>query len=76
MIRIIINGKTEFEGEATEYVSKPPDLFKDAIKPGSQPAPWLKSVAVVFVEAAQSGAACSICVTVEPKRWVMEVSAL
>ena len=76
MIEIRIDGKTEFMGEAKQYVSKPPDMFKDMLRPNATPAPWMKAIAVAFGEAVMSELNMKITVSTGITRWCMEVEIL
>ncbi len=50
-VRIRVDGDVVFNGAVSDWATKPPDLFKDAILPGATPQPWLKCVAVAMADA-------------------------
>lgn len=50
-MRIEIDGKVEFDGSTTEWERKPPDGFKDLLKPGTIPAPHMKAIMISMADA-------------------------
>lgn len=73
MITIKIDKKVLFKGEAGEWIQKTPSAFKDAIKPGARPAPWMKAIAITLADALMSNNSIKISVTTGPGKWTMAV---
>lgn len=73
-VRITINGTLEFDGDPGEYKSQPPELFRDMLKPGTTPKPWLNHVAIAMADAIKADADVEIDVDHRSNRWWMKVS--
>lgn len=74
-IQIIINGTQEFSGDVEEWEAKRPDTFRDALKPGAQPKPWMKAVMIAFTDAILSKQSVIIDCTHRSNRWSLMVEA-
>lgn len=77
-VRIRIDGATAFDGNPGDWVSAPPDVFKDMIKPGYRPEPWMKAIMITFTEATLTEQSVDISVLTHTKRdnapgWSMQV---
>ena len=67
-IRLTVNDTVEFDGDLGEWKDTPPDVFKDALKPGPN-QPWLQAVMVVFMYAMTADQSVNIDVTHRSNRW-------
>ena len=72
-LRIKVDGRTIYRGELGEWVQRPPDEFRDAIKPGAQPTPWMKGVLVAMSDAVAADLSTRITVKTHLDGWSMEV---
>lgn len=72
-VRIVINDTLEFDGEPHEWQTKPPDLFRDMIKPNTKPAPWMIAIATTMNDALMRDEPVDIIVTHRSNRWQMNV---
>ena len=75
-VRICIDEKTLFNDDLDVWQATPPDQFKDMIKPGSTPEPWMKAIMIVMADAAMTGQSVSIEATTGVSWWSMEVTSL
>lgn len=73
-VRIEINGTVEFNGDPGEWKDQPPDMFRDLIRPGVTPKPWLNHVALAMAEAVKADQDVTIEVEHRSNRWQMKVS--
>lgn len=77
--RITIDNVVEFDGSVTEWSRKPPDMFRDQIKPDAQPKPWMKAIMIAMAEGVMTKKSMNITawsvVVGSPKKdgWSMEV---
>ena len=74
-IRLTVNGTQEFDGDPGEWVNRPPDVFRDALKPGPN-HPWMQAVLVAFTHAVQSDQSVIIDVMHRSNRWSVGVEAV
>lgn len=51
MIRVKVDGKVLFDGDPGEWEQKPPDAFKEAIKPGAYIQSWMKPMMIALSDA-------------------------
>jgi hypothetical protein len=70
-VRIVINDTVEFDGPVDDWEHRPPDAFKDVIKPGADPKPWLKAILVTMAEAVMKRE--SMTIIHRSNRWSMMV---
>lgn len=75
MIRVKVNGRTLFNGDAGEWVNRPPTQFQDMIKPGAKPAPWMKAIGVVLADALVLNSDMRINVVTKFETWTMTVES-
>jgi hypothetical protein len=73
-IRIRVNEEVIFNGTIKNWASKPPDVFRDAIKPEIKPEPYLKGVLVAMADAVQLERSCDIDVITGKDFWQMRVT--
>lgn len=51
-VKIVLDGKIEFDGSVTEWERKPPEMFKDLIRPQAKaPGPHLKAIMISMADA-------------------------
>lgn len=72
-IRISIDGEWIFKGRLGEWISKPPNQFKDAIKPGANPEPWMKAIMISMMDAVTQQQSMTIKVQTNGRDWDMSV---
>lgn len=77
MIKIKVDSVTLFKGTLGEWVSRPPDIFKDAINPGASPQPHMKAILIAVADAVMMQTPMTITVKTRLKGvkhgWSMEV---
>lgn len=73
-LRVEIDGNVFFDGTVGEWTTKPPDLFRDQIKPGVKPETHLMAVMLELADAVQRNQPRSITVTTNGTGYTMEVS--
>lgn len=60
-VKIILEGTVEFDGSVDEWKRKPPDAFKDLLRPQAKaPPPHLKAVMIAMADAVQTKKSCVI----------------
>lgn len=72
-VRLVIDGKVEFDGELDSWSATAPDYFRDKLRPDVQPEPWLKVVLVLMADAAMTGQSVNIDVRIEKRKWYVSV---
>jgi hypothetical protein len=75
-ICVVINGNNVFDGGLDEWENRPPDMFKDAVKQGAKPKPWLKAVMIAMADALMQNQSLNIDVTHRSNRWQMKVEGV
>ena len=73
MISIKVNRRILFRGELGEWINKPPDEFKEVIKPGVKAKPYMKAIMVTLADSAITGANLTVNVTTRKGGWTMVV---
>lgn len=73
-LRIKIDRRVVFNGTVGEWISKPPDIFKDRIQPGARPEPHMKAIMVALADAVMTNQPMSIAVKTRDDGWSMEVT--
>lgn len=71
-VRVIVNGETLLDEDLDAWQATPPDAFKDALKPGAKPEPWMTAILVTMADAALRGISVTIEAAHEPGRWALE----
>lgn len=71
--RIKVDGTFVFKGTLGDWERKPPNEFKNAIKPGAAPKPWMKGVMVALSDAVMERRSMDFVVTTRHKGWTLEV---
>jgi hypothetical protein len=75
-IRVRIDGETIYNGTIKDWSTKPPDAFRDQIKPNANPSPWFKAILVTMADAVLRQQSMNIDVdTGNDLNWEMRVSA-
>lgn len=60
-VKVILDGVTEFDGSVTEWERKPPDAFKDLLRPQAKTPPaHLKAVMITMADAVKLKQSCVI----------------
>jgi hypothetical protein len=54
MIRILVDDRVLFDGELGDWVNRPPDEFRQMIKPGNAPKTWMKGILIAMGDAIQA----------------------
>ena len=72
-IRIVLNGDVVMDQDIGEWTDTAPDFFKDRVRPGVKPEPWMQAIMVVMVDAIQRDRATTIGVRTSIGEWVMKV---
>lgn len=73
MIQVKIDGKIIYKGTPKDWANRPPDAFKDLIRPGYKPEPWMKSIMILMSDVVVGGGNLRIAVRTNPTGWTMEV---
>lgn len=73
-IRICIDNAVMFDGELDAWVAAPPDEFRDMLKPGAQPQPWMKAIMIAMTDAIMAGDSVNIEATTGDGFWSVEVT--
>ena len=75
-IKIVIDDEILFDDVLDVWQATPPDQFRDMLKPGAQPQPWMKAIMVAMADAAMAGESVTIeAWTRNPDKWSMEVTS-
>lgn len=72
-VRLQINDVVEFDDEISEWVARPPEFVKEAIRPGAAPEPWLKAVMLALTDAVVMKQSADIRVHHDEKGWLVGV---
>lgn len=72
-IRIRVDGRVMFNGSLKQWATKPPDLFKEAIKPDVKTDPWMRPAMVAMHEAVITETSIDIDVTTSSTGYILEV---
>jgi hypothetical protein len=73
-VRIRIDDELLFDDDLDVWQATPPDAFRDMLRPGAQPQPWMKAIMVTMADAAMAGDSVSIEAITGPAIWSMEVT--
>lgn len=73
-IRIVIDEEVLFDDVLDAWQATPPDAFREMLKPGVVPQPWMKAIMVVMADAAMAGESVSIDATTGESWWSIEVT--
>ncbi len=74
-IRVRIDGETLYSGTIKDWSAKPPDAFRDVIKPNANPAPWFKAILITMADAVLREQSINIDVSTNNNlNWEMRIS--
>lgn len=73
-IRVRVDGRELFNGQAGEWISRPPDVFRDAIRPDAVPEPWMKAIMITLADTVTLQKGVKINVRTKINGWSMEVT--
>lgn len=72
-MKIRIDDEMVFRGTIGEWETRPPDRFRDAIKQGAAPQPWMKAILVTVADAVMMERSVNITVKTKYNGWWMDV---
>ena len=78
MIKIKVDNRILYKGELGEWIKRPPDVFRDAIRPDKPPEPWMKAILIALSDVVASDRDTHITVSTKLNKgvrqgWSMEV---
>lgn len=71
--RITVNRKVELDADVDDWEKRPPDMFRDAIKPGAPSQPWLQPIAVILANSVRASQSVKINVSTMMRGYTIKV---